>query len=889
MKILTYHVKTHFCILLGIILQISNRVECRPSPSLFHEFNTDEILQESSPNLILYLSNSKKMILTLDDSNSGLLRDPEPFSTDLETKETSMLIDTVPGFGPYRGYPVHQFFERNDDFIVVTRASEALQIRKSDGTREGTQLMTSITDEITEYLDMSQFDLFDEAFIVITRKLKDQLTFEVETNIYRINLNGEIEDLQKLAEDKGTSSRELDKLGQTNTHFFYTIQTDSKEELWAASSSTNTLILSDDEGFGTYYIGSTSSTLFFALGRDLWKSDGTIEGTAKVADFTYRPTRIHGSFRNQVFFEADQELLPGITAEGYLWRSDGTTDGTFPISEFGHSHLPDYKFEYVGTFQGKDLVYAGGGIQPFALWDYTDPVTPRLVIGQFEEPDRKYFQFDSNNTTYFWINGRDFYSYRNGNLVDILENTSYLNIGEFLLVDKECFFTLETEEYGWAIWKTDGTTEGTALFQDFDSAKSHSTLVRHKKVNGHQLYETQDILSSIKRETLKTIESVFERDSKSTNQVNLESILYSIGHGFISTDGKGFYRLPRQDIFGNVAFNWPYQITFSSQRSPEENSLISFVNPQGVPSHAPSRVVAWDHRTSESVVLKEVSIVPMTLIPGVGDVRYFVEGASRLWGTDGTPAGTRLIASIDNESTGTLAGKASNPYFKFGRSANEEPILYTIDGDTGKYRRSIIPEVSETPSKALFKNKLYFEAKTEEHGSELWTYDLENYESNLFVELVNGRGGTKIAGFFPGEDEMAFFAYTKETGMELWYTDGTPTKTRLVKDIFPGPEGSVPFVHYEGIFVDGIFYFAASDPDHGHELWESDGTLENTVIRDDIRPGIGSSSPRTFVEHEGFIYFYAWDGTVSGNELWRLRIKEYTGAQGLYFHGNRSY
>jgi ELWxxDGT repeat protein len=62
-------------------------------------------------------------------------------------------------------------------------------------------------------------------------------------------------------------------------------------------------------------------------------------------------------------------------------------------------------------------------------------------------------------------------------------------------------------------------------------------------------------------------------------------------------------------------------------------------------------------------------------------------------------------------------------------------------------------------------------------------------------------------------------------------SDGTTPGTTLVKDINPGPAGSLP---YALTAVDGALYLNATDPDHGAELWTSDGTAAGTRLVEDI-------------------------------------------------------
>ena len=91
----------------------------------------------------------------------------------------------------------------------------------------------------------------------------------------------------------------------------------------------------------------------------------------------------------------------------------------------------------------------------------------------------------------------------------------------------------------------------------------------------------------------------------------------------------------------------------------------------------------------------------------------------------------------------------------------------------------------------------------------------------------------------------------------------------LVRDFFPGTErvSAFPAIYYSNLVLDGVFYFPASDPAHGVELWRTDGTPAGTYRLTDICPGPCDAGPSGFELFQGEIYFSADDG-VSGLELW---------------------
>ena len=103
---------------------------------------------------------------------------------------------------------------------------------------------------------------------------------------------------------------------------------------------------------------------------------------------------------------------------------------------------------------------------------------------------------------------------------------------------------------------------------------------------------------------------------------------------------------------------------------------------------------------------------------------------------------------------------------------------------------------------------------------------------------------------------------------------GAQTTAVLVKDIFPGSQGSFPLSLTN---INGTLFFSANFSGDGvtfdgRELWKSDGTAAGTVLVKDIRPGTMSSLeeefPTTFVTVGGTFFFRADDG-INGRELWK--------------------
>lgn len=153
--------------------------------------------------------------------------------------------------------------------------------------------------------------------------------------------------------------------------------------------------------------------------------------------------------------------------------------------------------------------------------------------------------------------------------------------------------------------------------------------------------------------------------------------------------------------------------------------------------------------------------------------------------------------------------------------------------------------------------------------SQLW--GVEPFEPYLVKDMVLTRGShAQIEGWEAVGEEVFFTAFSPETGIELWKSDGTEAGTVFVKDVLPGPESS----QIKGMTnVNGTLFFSALQgwipPGYERrELWKSDGTPEGTVIVRDTTPGDRISMLGGIAALGGIvIYTYAVDRM--SEELWR--------------------
>ncbi len=137
----------------------------------------------------------------------------------------------------------------------------------------------------------------------------------------------------------------------------------------------------------------------------------------------------------------------------------------------------------------------------------------------------------------------------------------------------------------------------------------------------------------------------------------------------------------------------------------------------------------------------------------------------------------------------------------------------------------------------------------------------------------------------PARGGIIFTGYREREGTEPWRSDGTRTRTKLIREVHAGrqlakcvpaipcptyPAGSDP---QSFVTVGRTTYFPANHPRYGMELWRTDGTRAGTKLIRDVQPGAGSGlelTERSLVAHLGRVFFTADDGR-HGRELWSTK------------------
>ncbi len=353
--------------------------------------------------------------------------------------------------------------------------------------------------------------------------------------------------------------------------------------------------------------------------------------------------------------------------------------------------------------------------------------------------------------------------------------------GDFIEYNGEVIFSAATSNSIYKIWLTNGTTEGTRLIKD---------IIVPWNENPGGFVEYNDLL--------------FFEGSSNYNELWL-------------TNGIEEETIKVKDVSSNSMLKY--------------NNMLIFSGNEGAWGHGSE---LWKSNGAEesTVLVKDIRIDgssnPMDFTEYHGKLYFNASDGihgRQLWVTDGTTDGTTMLTDYLNTS------------------------------NQGYPHHFIV-----------YHDKLFFTAGTD-GDIDVWVTD-GTTEGTHIVKDINPDGYSTVYGFTEYNGKLYFNANDHVYGKEIWVSDGTENGTHLFKDINPGNDWSSAGRFFE--YNDKLYFTAAEQTDN-RELWVTDGSVEGTKK---IAP-IGSTEERplwndpSFTIMNGSLYFTA-GYTSAGIELWKL-------------------
>ncbi|MCF6284777.1 MAG: hypothetical protein L3K26_06280, partial [Candidatus Hydrogenedentes bacterium] len=599
---------------------------------------------------------------------------------------------------------------------------------------------------------------------------------------------------------------------------------------------------------------------------ELWRTDGTEEGTTRVKHFLTDPKNDSGLYEIVGHTEEQMFLVIGTkNASKMLWTSNGTTVGTWELPLQDSIQHPTFQ-DFHGTISNGELYFGAQWPDGTFRVAHTDRITGKArALHTMRSIPTTFFALGSGAVLFsgdseafgaeLWIShGTPESTYL---LKDIYPGTESSNVGQFYLFrhtsEDQILFAATSAKYGCELWRTDGTPEGTKLWYDLLPGGGSSNPSRmHSRGNALSFVAVNDTMGKElwKYRGDKTPHMVVSdiRPGQTSSHPyalcmnRLGDLVFSAKDGdddeeLWVLDGDSDVAKRLADINPGPTPSYPYYTVsikgcvVMAATSAVEGRELWILQENGTVE------LLADIYTDNSV---NPSSTPRSITPA-GKLLYFAANdivhGLELWCSDGTRSGTRMVKDIfperasSNPSELTTVGKQ---LFFVAEDGNHGYELWRSDGTTPgtAMLREINPEGSARPTGlTAFKGGLVFSAFRPLDGEELWIVE-PGREPKQIKDINGGTASSKPRDLVVWKDHVYFRANDGLHGEELWRTDGTGEGTVMVKDIVNAPVERISTAA-PGAGL-GQLYLAAEVDHRGTELWRFDPDTSDLQLVADI-------------------------------------------------------
>ena len=359
-----------------------------------------------------------------------------------------------------------------------------------------------------------------------------------------------------------------------------------------------------------------------------------------------------------------------------------------------------------------------------------------------------------------------------------------------------------SRDHDYELWRSDGTPEGTHLVSDVHSGAGGSYPRELTRVGDHVYFTAEN----------NTAEALWQ------------------------TDGTYEGAFPIM-VLGPPS-PWPSYRPRRELTSANGKLFLVRTTSSGKALWKVEECAVWTAACASFVVDSSPDGHPLSVsqLEAVGDALSFrgswVDAAGTehvgLWWSDGTAAGTRLVAEVG------------------------------------------MPETSDDwrLSKAVGSALNFIAANEGSSTEQLWKSD-GTAEGTVLVNDVAPLWQRDMASIFGGR--LAFDARVPSSGgfyCQTWTSDGTTSGTAPLVSVSPPLTTRCQELYPPlGLDAEGLLFFQANDGVHGWELWRSDGTSAGTGMVQDFAPGSASGDAWLLGRAGPLVYFLPGDGA----ELWAVR------------------
>ena len=630
---------------------------------------------------------------------------------------------------------------------------------------------------------------------------------------------------------------------EINNKVYFEATENATSELWMSDLTTNitTKILSNLNTPLTNVsnFSNLNGLLIFLSGDELYRSDGTTNGTFKLN----RTLSAYGSFEkiifNNMLFFAQYASINGEE----LWATDGTVNGTYLVKDISVGSSSSSPKNFI-VFNGNLYFSASNATQGRELWK-TDGTASNTVLVKDCNPGIS----DSNPSSFFIFNNVLYFTaYDSSYSTPLLKTdgttngtvavTNGISVENPQIYNNQIVFKASS-----GLWKSDGTNHTMFYSSQYVGA------IKLFRVNNNRIY----FLMYYDTRFYSTVKShkvgLFTSDATTNGTIDIKTLSIASTYtdiidffdrgDFVSLGGKSHFLFSDPVVGDNL-----WQTDGTSQGTIILKTLNYFTT---------------------GSILKDLSFSNNKLIYSC---RNDVEKVHDVLISDGTVTGTGYLRAnnpLKNLSiTESILVTNNNIFFRAYHPTYGFEFWYTKgipnDATLIKDVNQALPESSNPNGSFLVNNKMIFRANDIVHGEELWITDGTEQETKLYFDCTpkfskqygyyDDSNITGIGTIFNGFKVFKNNLYFITNYIELWKADGINPPIKLKQFKQENPAGNVKMVE-----MGGNLYFLFEDG-----LWKCDGQNVNLIKSTNL------TNQSTIIAFNNKLYFY--DNSYSSGTFW---------------------